>query len=137
LELRKIQRKRGELNLPLVYLAVAGTGLLVLDLLYLFKRLPYIPCVFKTLTGYPCPTCGSTRVLLDILHFNIVSAFHWNPLVFLAGAIFAAWVVYGFYMAFSGKKIQVMLRGKERRCLVLILVVLFVLNWLYLVILKI
>jgi hypothetical protein len=136
-ELRQIRRKKGELNLPLVYLGVAGTGLLLLYFLYIFKRLPYIPCVFKSLTGYPCPTCGSTRVLLDLLHFNIAAAFRWNPLIFLAVVMFVAWVAYGFYMTFSGKKIQVTLSARERRFLVSTLAVLLVLNWLYLVIFKI
>jgi hypothetical protein len=133
-ELRKIRRKKGELNLPLVYLPVVGTLVLLIGLLYLFKRLPNIPCIFKTVTGYPCPTCGSTRMLLNLLHLDIAAAFHWNPLVFLCGLAFIAWVFYGFYMLISGEKIQVILTGKESRVLVLILGVLFALNWFYLLI---
>ncbi|UCH96202.1 MAG: DUF2752 domain-containing protein [Candidatus Aminicenantes bacterium] len=134
MELNHIQRKKGELNLPLVYLLVAGTGALLLTILYLFDRLPHLPCVFKTITGYPCPTCGSTRIMSGLIELDILSAFRWNPLLFLAGIAFIAWVFYGFYMLFSGRKIRVTLTRKESLFLRLGLVILFILNWIYLAI---
>ena len=68
---------------------------------------------------------------------NIAAAFRWNPLVFLAGVAFVAWVVYGFYMFISGKNIRVILTRKESLLLGVALAVLFLLNWLYLVVYKI
>ena len=125
--------KKGELNLPLVYLLVAGGGVFFVYILYLFNRLPHLPCVFKTFTGYPCPTCGSTRMVSDLIHLDILSAFARNPLLFLGGVVFIAWGLYGFYMLFSGKKIQVTLTKKEGLFLRLGLITLFILNWIYLV----
>lgn len=133
MKLKHIQRKKGELNLPLIYLMVGGACALFIYALYLLKRLPQIPCVFKTVTGYPCPTCGSTRAVLDFFHLDIVSAFGWNPLVVLGGIFFIAWVLYGFYMLFSGKKVQVTLTKNESRFLRWGVVILFFLNWIYLI----
>ncbi len=131
--LKLIPRKKGELNLPLVYLLVMSTGFLSLYILYAYKHLPHLTCMFKTITGIPCPTCGSTRVFADISHWDIISAFHWNPLVFLGGIVFVAWVFYGFYMLFSRKKIKVSLSKKESLFLRGALLILFILNWIYLV----
>ena len=137
MELTYYRRKKGELNLPLVYLLVAGAGLFSIAVLHFFHRLPHFPCVFKAMTGLPCPTCGSTRIVTSLLDLDILAALHWNPLVFLGGIAFFTWVVYGFYMLASGKKIRVRLSNKESLYLKLGLVLLFLLNWIYLVILKI
>lgn len=133
MKLKGIRRTKGELNFPLVYFMVTGTCTLLVYVLYLAKRIPHIPCVFKTLTGYPCPTCGATRVVKSLFQFDIVSAFLWNPLLFLAGIVFIAWVLYGFYMLFSGKKVQVILTEREKRLLRWGAVILFFLGWIYLV----
>lgn len=132
MKLRGICRTKGELNLPLVYFMVVGTCTLLAYVLYLGKQIPRIPCVFKTLTGYPCPTCGATRVLRCLFRFDIISAFLWNPLLFLAGIVFVAWVFYGFYMLFSGEKVQVILTEKEKRLLRWSIVTAFFLGWIYL-----
>ncbi|MGD2091559.1 MAG: DUF2752 domain-containing protein, partial [Candidatus Aminicenantes bacterium] len=88
---KSIRRKKGELNLPLVYFLVATAGVFFVYILYLFNRLPHLPCVFKAITGYPCPTCGSTRMVSSLINLDILSAFVWNPLLFLGGIAFIAW----------------------------------------------
>jgi len=128
--LKRAGRKKGELNLPLIYVPVAGC--VFVFVYFLYNRLPPMPCVFKTITGYPCPTCGSTRLVVHLLRLDIISAFRSNPLVFLAGLVFLAWVGYGFYMAVSGRKIQVSLTNREGLVLRLGLAAAVVLNWLYL-----
>jgi len=40
-------------------------------------------CPFRTLTGFTCPGCGSTRGLHRLLHGDIVSALKFNPLMVL------------------------------------------------------
>jgi hypothetical protein len=134
MELKNIHRKKGELNLPLVYLLVVGAGVFFVYILYLFKRLPHLPCIFKVITGCPCPTCGSTRMVSSLINLEILSAFYWNPLLFLGGMAFIAWGFYGFYMLFSGKKIQVTLTKKEGLYLRIGSITLFILNWIYLVV---
>jgi hypothetical protein len=40
-------------------------------------------CLFKYLTNIPCPSCGSSRSVMAILHGNIYEAFFLNPSGFL------------------------------------------------------
>ena len=41
-------------------------------------------CPFRTLTGFACPGCGSTRGLHRLLHGDVVAAFQFNPLFVLS-----------------------------------------------------
>jgi len=38
------------------------------------------PCLFKLLTGLPCPSCGATRAALDLARFDPAAAFAVSPL---------------------------------------------------------
>lgn len=45
-----------------------------------------IPCPFKWATGLLCPLCGGTRMAYDLMHGDVVTAFHDNAvLLTLAG----------------------------------------------------
>lgn len=53
-------------------------------------------CYFKNWTGLPCPSCGSTRSLINILHANWGEALFINPLGYLIAfviIIFPIWIV--------------------------------------------
>jgi hypothetical protein len=41
-------------------------------------------CPFRSLTGFTCPGCGTTRALHQILHGHFATAFTLNPLLLLA-----------------------------------------------------
>ena len=41
-------------------------------------------CVFKLLTGYDCPGCGSGRALHSLLHGRVGEALRFNPILVLA-----------------------------------------------------
>ena len=40
-----------------------------------------IPCVFRKLTGFMCPGCGTTRMLVSLFRFDFVAAWNYNPVV--------------------------------------------------------
>lgn len=40
-------------------------------------------CVIKSVSGYPCPSCGSTRAVTSLAGGQIVRAFQWNPFGFI------------------------------------------------------
>lgn len=42
-----------------------------------------VPCNFKRLTGTPCPTCGTTRMLFAVAGGDWASALRSNPLMFV------------------------------------------------------
>jgi hypothetical protein len=44
---------------------------------------PYYPkCAFRSLTGFDCPGCGTTRALHHLLHGRVEEAFLLNPMLF-------------------------------------------------------
>lgn len=68
-------------------LTVAGLGIgsavlcliaSVGSLTVLFKN--GFKCVFRTLTGVPCPGCGMTRAMISVLKFEFSDAFYYHPL---------------------------------------------------------
>ena len=45
------------------------------------------PCLFHLATGYLCPTCGITRAIRALLTGDVMMAFEYNRLFFLAPII--------------------------------------------------
>ena len=41
-------------------------------------------CFFRSVTGFPCPTCGGTRAALALARLDVPAAFLANPLVSLS-----------------------------------------------------
>ena len=44
----------------------------------------YLPCPFRSLTGYLCPGCGATRMFLNLFQMDIRGAFESNGMVLIA-----------------------------------------------------
>ncbi|WP_394331100.1 DUF2752 domain-containing protein [Flammeovirga pacifica] len=63
-------------------------GLTLLIIIYRrFNPLAYdfFPkCPFKAVTGLDCPGCGSQRAIHQLLNFNLIAAFKYNPLLLLS-----------------------------------------------------
>ena len=65
------------------YGIVLGSGVAYLIIVLLTKI--RIPCLFHELTGLQCAGCGATRMFVSIARFDFVSAFKYNPYLFLNG----------------------------------------------------
>lgn len=88
---------------PLVApLSVLGVG--AAASLYLLTTDPHqdgqwLPrCPFNWLTGLLCPVCGGTRMVYDLLHGDLVAAFHDNAVLLVLGvpvalAMYGRWLV--------------------------------------------
>ncbi len=50
-------------------------------------------CLFRLISGYDCPGCGSQRALHALLHGRLAEAWGFNPYVFFAAPAGAAFVV--------------------------------------------
>ncbi|MBR6404426.1 MAG: DUF2752 domain-containing protein [Eubacterium sp.] len=61
-------------------------------------------CYIHYLTGYYCPMCGSTRMIIELTKFNISKAFHYNPFMFISLPYVIYEVVYLFYICEAKKK---------------------------------
>ena len=44
-------------------------------------------CLFKNVTGIPCPSCGATRSVLALIHGNFQRAIAVNPLGIIISAV--------------------------------------------------
>ncbi len=75
---------------PLQWTALAGIALLIPAGVWLLLHFdpnaegnPFLPCIFRELTGFYCIGCGLTRALHALVHGDIVRAFGMNPLAML------------------------------------------------------
>jgi hypothetical protein len=89
-------------------------------------------CHLRAWTGLPCPTCGSTRAVLAMAHFEWLEAIRVNPLATLgvAGAL-AAGLAAPLWIRAGGKLPVLTRRG--RRWVLWTLVAAVAANWVYLV----
>lgn len=70
--------------------AVLAAAVVALKPLWL-KLAPALPvCAFRSITGIPCPTCGTTHAAVALLHGRILEGFSDNPLAALAMLAFLA-----------------------------------------------
>lgn len=60
-------------------------------------------CPFRTLTGFNCPGCGTTRGLHQLLHGNFVAAFELNPLTMLLLPLLGSILVVYTWSALSNR----------------------------------
>ena len=87
-------------------------------------------CLFKWLTGVPCPTCGFTRGILSLFQGQISRAWLYNPLLFsILGVFFFALVLRSLF----GRSVHIRLTQAERIAVWLLAIALFFANWVYVI----
>ena len=121
-----------ELDHELIWLSVSGATL-VMAMAWFALRLPWPSCMFRTLTGHPCVTCGSTRSAIAFFHGHFSAAWNLNPLIFsalCAVVIFDAYALVTLTLRTPRFRIGNFTR-REKKLARLALVVLLVLNWIY------
>ena len=109
-------------------LAAGVIGLLGLD------RLPVAFCVFKGLTGLPCPTCGSTRAVGQLFRLDVAGALAMNPFTTLVAVVIAAWAVVDLLLLPRRRALRVSFSPSLGRALRIAAFVFFFANWVYLLV---
>ena len=125
----------GETNHELVWLSVSSAGL-ALAAGWLALKLPWPICLFHSLTGHPCLTCGATRSAVAFFHVHFLAAFEWNPLAFLfycALSLFNAYALAVIILRAPRMRIA-QLTMTEKKFIRGSVIALFALNWVYLLI---
>ena len=56
----------------------------------------YIPCIFRFITGWKCPGCGVSHMLVALLRLDFAGAFSENPFAFV---LLPFLLSYGIYRA--------------------------------------
>ena len=95
--------------------------------LYLWTGFAFT-CFFKTLTGIPCPACGTTRFILG--DFT-----HGNPLGIIVGAAMLLPILVIFDLLTRGDRVIRLYLWVEKQCrrpmVAVFLIGLVVLNWIW------
>jgi len=127
------KRTKSDLQVGLIYAFIGIVGLI---LAFFLKSLPRLlpPCLFRTITGVPCPACGATRTGILISHFKIMDAFLLNPLFFVLFLCLAVWGINSIIGLLFGKNVAIELDNKESKILRLTILIAIPLNWFYMII---
>lgn len=75
-------------QLALLWGAAAAAAVVLRPFWLQLALLGLPPCPLRAATGIPCPTCGTTRATVALLHGEVGIAFSLNPLATLAGMVF-------------------------------------------------
>ncbi|MEU7149937.1 DUF2752 domain-containing protein [Streptomyces sp. NPDC045456] len=93
--------------------AAVAVGVGALGAVYLWHTNPHepgqvlLPCPFRWATGLLCPACGGTRMAYDLMHGDLVTAFHDNAVLLTLGGPAAAYM--------TGRWLYAGLRGHRFR----------------------
>jgi hypothetical protein len=113
---------------------VAGLAVLAGALVHLtgLDHAGFSFCYFKSLTGYACFTCGSTRALGHLSRFDIGSAFAIQPLMTIGTLSLIAWGALDAFLSPFARVTVVRVGARASKWLLASGVVLATLNWGYL-----
>ena len=93
-------------------------------------------CIFKNITGYPCPSCGTTRSVKLLFKGEFSDAVMMNPLGLIVAAlmlIIPVWLIFDvltkrqtlYTMYFRSEKVL------NTRWIAIILILLLIANWIW------
>lgn len=114
--------------------SVAGYSWLAFSLMYNRKHTGV--CIFKTVTGIPCPSCGSTRSVISLLNGDLLPALLYNPFGYIIIAVMIVMPVLLIYDMLFRKKVLYRLYLKSENILrykavAIPLIALVILNWIW------
>ncbi len=127
------KKSSNQIEFGIIY---GGIALVMLGAGRLLPILSFAPdCVFKGLTGIPCPTCGSTRSVVHLAHGDILSALAMNPLTTLCLISAIVYFIASLMsVAFDLPRINVILADKEKNVMRAGVVMILLAQWAYLII---
>jgi len=90
-----------------------------LALLFLVSHLPPggagVPvCLFRALSGLPCPGCGLTRALSSLLDGRAAAAFAYHPFVFILLPLFVLMAAHNFLPQTARQRLEVFCGEHDR-----------------------
>ena len=126
------KRTQGRTEFGIIY---GGIALLAICVGRFVPVLMFAPsCIFKDLTGVPCPTCGATRSVVHLARGEFFASFGMNPLVSLCLVIAALAFFYSLITLCVGiPRIGVILSDREKNIVRSGTVALILANWCYLI----
>jgi hypothetical protein len=96
----------------------------------------FTPCIIKSITTFPCPSCGTTRAVTVIFSGNFFQSLTINPFGIIVATIMIIcplWILYDvtlqnktFYKFYT--KTETFIKNRK---IAIILTILVVLNWIW------
>jgi hypothetical protein len=93
-----------------------------------FEKAPLV-CPFRAITSIPCFTCGGTRAMIALSHFDLLGALKMNPLVAVAGLLAALYLLHSIRVAITRKP----WRPQFPRFMRPVSIAALAVNWIYLI----
>lgn len=91
-----------------------------------------LPGCTLTANGFPCPACGGTRCVMNMLDLKLITAFGFNPYIFMLGLYLCFIVIiWNISWLFNNKKAARLLKTIANTNVIIIWGVLFLLFWAY------
>jgi len=130
--------KKNKLYLFIILACFVGYGWLFFSIQHQhqIQNNEFTVCLLKKATNIPCPSCGTTRAVIEISKGKIISSIFINPfgiLVALIMLICPIWIGYDFLFKKDSfyqfyKKSEAFLR---KRKIAIAFIVLVILNWIW------
>lgn len=100
------------------------------------EKSPFGLCIFKNVTGIPCPSCGTTRAIQFILQGKIIESLYMNPfgiIVVTLMTIAPFWILYD--VIFKKESFLLFYKKSEEtirtKWLSIVLIFLVIINWIW------
>lgn len=113
---------------------VGGASLCLLGVALVTPGIELPRCVFKTLTGLPCPSCGVTRAVIALSRGQLGQGLFMNPLAAIAcGAALLYFVYAAAVLALRLPRLRPVLTPAGGRALRVATVAAIAINWVWLI----
>jgi len=97
---------------------------------------PFTLCFIKTITGIPCPSCGTTRSIMCLAHGDVYGAVKMNPLGLVSASIMLLVPLGLVYDLLSGKSLvfksfNLAIETIRKKWVAAVLIALVAANWIW------
>ena len=123
-----------EIDHEALWLLVGAASICLLGVALATPGIELPRCVFKAVTGLPCPSCGVTRAIIALSRGQFARALFMNPLAALAcGAALVYFVYAAAVLAFRLPRLRPILSPGGVRVLRVVTVAAIAVNWAWLI----
>lgn len=106
-------------------------GLIFLSCFLQSPPFPFDTCLFKIITGLPCPSCGMTHAFINLGHCHVQEAFFDNlmgPVVYFA--LFVIFIISVYALATKKPLLSILWRKWQRHVFISV-VTLATISWIW------
>lgn len=102
-----------------------------------FEQTGFRTCIFKNATGYPCPSCGTTRSVKLLFSGDVIGAALMNPMGIIVGLLMVIIPVLLVYDLITKRQLlfdaytSVERTIAKKKWLAVVLIVLVLANWIW------